>query len=348
MPSMTKIFLDKSTVMVFFSLSYTPCSWKNAVGEQLPNFITSSCGNKFDISTNSVTGAELFAFKLTPVGENFSITNLVYSLTGVKGFSTADLTNAVMNIDYGGDGTIGADDLQVGGAGAVSINSIAETGTITFSSSFTATTTRNYILRADATVIDPRDGFNVKLLSSNITSSGVTSAQAITTTGSLDLINHTRMPIGIVVGGSAPAGAGTVTGGGSGAGESIGNESGFMSPASTGSPTNQWATASNAYDITDGTYATETVAGEAQDYADFSLSVPAGNIIDGIQVKIEASGSTGAGTIDASLSWNTGTNVTSVKSTAVLSASDVVYTLGGSSDTWGRTWSGTEFSNTNF
>ena len=65
-------------------------------------------------------------------------------------------------------------------------------------------------------------------------------------------------------------------------------------------------------------------------------------------MKIEANASTNAGTIDVDLSWDGGSTYTSTKATATLTTGDVVYTLGGTADTWGRSWSGTEFSNANF
>jgi hypothetical protein len=85
-----------------------------------------------------------------------------------------------------------------------------------------------------------------------------------------------------------------------------------------------------------------------QSYTIFGFNVPNGNRVDGIEVKLEASGSSPAGTIQVALSWNGGANVTTVKATPVLTGSDVVYVLGGPSDTWGRSWSAGEFSNANF
>jgi hypothetical protein len=48
------------------------------------------------------------------------------------------------------------------------------------------------------------------------------------------------------------------------------------------------------------------------------------------------------------LSWNGGVNWTTAKTTPVLSTSRRTDTLGGATDTWGRTWSGSNMSNTNF
>jgi hypothetical protein len=48
------------------------------------------------------------------------------------------------------------------------------------------------------------------------------------------------------------------------------------------------------------------------------------------------------------LSWNGGASWTSAQTTPNLSTSEQTYTLGSSSDTWGRTWSASDFSNANF
>ena len=65
-------------------------------------------------------------------------------------------------------------------------------------------------------------------------------------------------------------------------------------------------------------------------------------------MKLDASGSTAAGTIDVALSWDNGSSYTTGKATPTLIGSDIVYTVGGASDTWGRAWTGSEFSPENF
>jgi len=305
--------------------------------------------NKF--TSSSVTGAELFGFKLAPSGESISVTNLVFSLSGIKNITSGDITNAILSVDYNGDGAVDGTDDSVGGAGAVSINGGA--GTITFTSSFTATTTRNYIFKADVSSIKAGDEIIVKLISGNITSSGMTSAESITTTGSASQAYHARFGGGQGGGGGAISGVGTsagvVGGGGSGSGESIGNEPGFKAPSSLGSTFSQWTNPTNAYS-SDGSPATESVLGNKQDYAIFGFNIPTGNQIDGIEVKLEASADSPGGTIDVELSWNGGANVTTSGYTATTSlmTTDVVMTVGGPADTWGRGWAPAEFDNGSF
>jgi hypothetical protein len=113
------------------------------------------------------------------------------------------------------------------------------------------------------------------------------------------------------IGNASPVGAGIISGGESGGGgESIGSEI---------------------------------------DYHTLTFNVPAGDTITGIAVKLEASASQAGGTFGVELSWDGGSTVTTNgKATPALTTSDAVYTLGGSSDTWGRSWSASEFSNANF
>ena len=48
------------------------------------------------------------------------------------------------------------------------------------------------------------------------------------------------------------------------------------------------------------------------------------------------------------ISWNGGATGTAVKSTPTLTTSEATYLLGGTTDTWGRTWSSNDFTNPNF
>lgn len=88
--------------------------------------------------------------------------------------------------------------------------------------------------------------------------------------------------------------------------------------------------------------------------SDFTFNIPSGATIDGIELIVEArcNGSQCASfsgdLIEAALSWDNGSSWTSVKQTGELTTSDASYTLGGSSDTWGRSWSSTEFSDGTF
>ncbi len=123
----------------------------------------------------------------------------------------------------------------------------------------------------------------------------------------------------------------------------------WQAPTTTGSPSNEWTDPSNAFS-SDNTYATATNDNDDQSYGGFGFSIPAGSIIDGISVEVDAMVVGGVGTwqVQVRLSPNGGSTWTSGQSTPNLTTTETTYTLGSSSDTWGRTWDPTELSNDNF
>ena len=73
-------------------------------------------------------------------------------------------------------------------------------------------------------------------------------------------------------------------------------------------------------------------------------------MIHGVQVRLDAMADATGGSpkICVQLSWNGGITWTTAKTTATLSTTEGTYLLGGTSDTWGRTWSASDFNNANF
>ena len=83
----------------------------------------------------------------------------------------------------------------------------------------------------------------------------------------------------------------------------------------------------------------------------YSFGLSSGVTIDGIEVNTEFSTDNGlaTATLQISLSWDNGTNYTATKSDTVTgSTTDKNSTLGGSTDTWGRSWTDSEFANGTF
>jgi hypothetical protein len=84
---------------------------------------------------------------------------------------------------------------------------------------------------------------------------------------------------------------------------------------------------------------------------DFNLGIPATVAsIDGIQVRVDSGMNNNGGTnnVCVELSWNGGTSWTAAKSFDMAVATISTYNLGAANDTWGRTWTGANFSNANF
>jgi len=83
----------------------------------------------------------------------------------------------------------------------------------------------------------------------------------------------------------------------------------------------------------------------------YTFGIPSGATIDGIEINTEFSTSSAAqiATLQISLSWNNGTNYTATKSDTVTgSTTDKNSTLGGSTDTWGRSWTDSELADGTF
>jgi hypothetical protein len=72
--------------------------------------------------------------------------------------------------------------------------------------------------------------------------------------------------------------------------------------------------------------------------------------VGGIQVRADAGLNATAGTnvLCVELSWNGGTTWTTPKSVTLTATAATTYTLGTTSDVWGRTWAGGDFSTANF
>jgi len=83
----------------------------------------------------------------------------------------------------------------------------------------------------------------------------------------------------------------------------------------------------------------------------YSFGLSSGITIDGIEVNTEFStdNATYTATLQISLSWDNGTNYTATKSDTVTgSTTDKNSTLGGAADTWGRSWTDSEFADGTF
>ena len=130
---------------------------------------------------------------------------------------------------------------------------------------------------------------------------------------------------------------------------SSGDNNGFQT-----NPGNAYAS-DNAYavDTNSGTGTSSSYTSTAKDrhlYYDYTFGIPSGATILGIEVQLEAKVDSTSGTpkMYVQLSPDGGTTWTTAKSTATLSKTDRVYTLGGASDLWSRTWTAAELDNATF
>lgn len=72
--------------------------------------------------------------------------------------------------------------------------------------------------------------------------------------------------------------------------------------------------------------------------------------IDGIRVQadLKLNAITGSTNLCAQVSWDGGTTWTTIKSVAATATAETTYTFGSTADTWGHTWTPSQFSTTNF
>ena len=113
------------------------------------------------------------------------------------------------------------------------------------------------------------------------------------------------------------------------------------------SSSGSWSNASNAY-ANGGGYATGN-HNNTETYSNFGFSIPAGDIVTGIEVQADTwSSNNDFCQLEVQLSWNGGSSWTSQKTTGNLTNSETTKTLGTSTDNWGRTWNVNDFTNSNF
>jgi carboxypeptidase T len=108
-----------------------------------------------------------------------------------------------------------------------------------------------------------------------------------------------------------------------------------------------------AVDTNSGTSTATTCNSTAKDrhvLSNFGFNIPAGSNIQGIEVKLNSrvDSTSGSPMFCVQLSWNGGASWTSAVTSGTLSTAETIYTLGGVTNTWGRTWTNTDFSNANF
>lgn len=108
-----------------------------------------------------------------------------------------------------------------------------------------------------------------------------------------------------------------------------------------------WVTPDNAFTSND-VYATGITASQ-QKYSTFTFTLTSTTtIVNGIKIIVEGAGLGANSPLNLDLSYNAGTNWSSTKSNTILNGADANYTYGSSTDTWGRTWVYSDFSDPNF
>jgi probable HAF family extracellular repeat protein len=131
--------------------------------------------------------------------------------------------------------------------------------------------------------------------------------------------------------------------------DSGGDGNGFESNASNA----QNDDSLNAIDNNSGSGTSTSCTSSSKDkhrFFSYGFSIPAGATIGGIEVRLDARADSTSSSprMCVQLSWDGGTTWTTTKATGTLGTSMATSILGNTTDTWGRTWSPADFSNTNF
>jgi hypothetical protein len=109
----------------------------------------------------------------------------------------------------------------------------------------------------------------------------------------------------------------------------------------------------NAVDNNSGSGTSTSCTSTAKDkhrFFNYGITVPAGATVNGIEVRLDARADSTASSprMCVQLSWDGGATWTPAKATGTLGTSMNTFTLGSAIDTWGRTWSSTNFADANF
>lgn len=85
-------------------------------------------------------------------------------------------------------------------------------------------------------------------------------------------------------------------------------------------------------------------------FYDYGFVIPSGATINGIEVRLDAKvdSISNSPAMCVQLSWDGGTTWTSAKTAPLTTTAEATYMLGSATDTWGRTWSASNLSNSNF
>ena len=147
---------------------------------------------------------------------------------------------------------------------------------------------------------------------------------------------------------STPAPAPGFRGPAANAADSGGDGNGFESNASNAHNDDTL----NAVDNNSGSGTSTSCTSSSKDkhrFFNYGFSIPTGATIAGIEVRLDARADSTSSSpkMCVQMSWDGGTTWTAAKSTGTLGTSMNTFTLGSTTDSWGRTWSPADFTDAN-
>jgi hypothetical protein len=153
----------------------------------------------------------------------------------------------------------------------------------------------------------------------------------------------------------------TPSGGGGGGGNAVFLGPSADAPDSGGDGNGFQSIPANAY-AADSAVATDTNSGtgtstsctnsgkDRHRFYNFGMAIPDGSAVAGIEVRLDARADSASGSprMCVQLSWDGGATWTAAKVTGTLGTSLSTFTLGGATDTWGRTWTQSNMADASF
>ncbi|MCE7980165.1 MAG: hypothetical protein DYG89_03150 [Caldilinea sp. CFX5] len=131
---------------------------------------------------------------------------------------------------------------------------------------------------------------------------------------------------------------------------SAGDNNGFQTNAANA----QADSGGVAQDVNSGTSNNSSCTASSKDkhhYYNYNIPLPDGVTITGLEVRLDAfvdAVGANAPRMCIQLSWDGGATWTTARQTPTLKTTEATYLLGGATDTWGRPWTATHLSNSNF
>ncbi len=181
-----------------------------------------------------------------------------------------------------------------------------------------------------------------------ITTSAVAANTSVTITGTYGVSRSATITV-LAGGGGGGTGNTGLRGPTANAADSGGDGNGFQS-----NPTNAYTdNSSSAVDTDSGTVSSTSCSSTGRDrhrFFNYGITIPAGASVKGIEVRLDARADSTSGTprMCVELSWDGGATWTAAQVTSTLSTSLATRTLGGTANTWGRSWTAADLSNANF
>jgi hypothetical protein len=282
----------------------------------------------FTVTTHAVTAST--PVQLTVWSEGNGDHPVLWVDPGSPSPPTVTLTSLALNPSSVTGGT--------SSAGTVTVSAPAPSGGVAVS------------LSTDSTAASTPSGVTVPAGATTatftVTTTAVTSTTPITVTATSGSITRSAS---LTV--TAPGGGGTPV---------------FLNPtrnqASTGGDGNGFeVNAANAHtedgavasDINSGTGTSTSCGSSSKDrhvFLDYGFTIPDGSAIAGVEVRLRARADSTSGSprMCVQLSADGGATWTMAKATGTLGTAPATFTLGGATDTWGRTWSAANLSNASF